>query len=181
MAKTRGGRGSCPAPAFSVVPGHTGSIPCPPLRPGGRAVGGKHGLLWARPSQDPEQHQTSVLGGRRGQGGVCHTRRGRLPALHRGAVPPTWPALSRGPCAPRRFCGTLMPLRACPGEALGASSVSEVETQSPRWTQHTESRALLSAGLRELPRRGSLRHTAPCWAPVVPRQDAGTFRLPHGE
>ena len=169
------------APAFSVVPGHMGSVPSPPLRPGDGLWVGDTGLRWAWRSQDSQRHQTWVLGGRRGWGRAYDAHGGRLPTLHRGAVPPTWPALSRGPCVPRWFCGTLMPLQACLGGALGVSSVSEVETQSLRWTRHTESRALLSAGLRELPHRGSLQHTAPCWVPVVPRQNAGTFRLPRGQ
>lgn len=153
------------APAFSVVLGHTGSVPSPPLRPGDGPWVGDTGLLWAWRSQDSQRHQTWILGGRHGWGGMCDAHGGRLPTLHRGAVPPTWPALSRGPCVPRRFCGTLMPLQACLGGALGVSSVSEVETQSLRWTRHTESRALLSAGLRELPHRGSYSTQPPAGSP----------------
>ena len=119
-----------------------------PCVPGDGPWEGNTRLLWARPSQDPERHQTSVLGGRRGQGGACHTHRGRLPALPQGAVPPTWPALSQGPCAPRQFCGTLMPLRACPGEALGASSVSEVTASRLSRGVHSACQGVKISGLR---------------------------------
>lgn len=75
------------APAFSVVPGHTGSVPSPPLRPG-------TGRGWETPGSCGRGGPRTHSGIRRGswEGGVA----GEVSVTHmEDACPPFIGALSR--------------------------------------------------------------------------------------